>query len=121
MAISSLVFNFTDKFSELLHLKNSELSNIFENEFQGDTLAKIKQIIDNHTVIYDTKINNVNSTYRLNKYIESLDTYVAPIEICLSNQHNNTYQYVPILDTLKVLCTKMCCNKCIQEKLIMIK
>lgn len=68
----------------------------------GNLVDRLRQILNEKSEI-ENALNNLDSEYKINKFARFSLNYVKPIEYRPERNQNDTYQYVPILETIKNL------------------
>ncbi|XP_071153109.1 uncharacterized protein [Mytilus edulis] len=72
------------------------------NEFNAIQVDQFKQILNEKSEI-ENALSNLDSEYKINKFARFHLNFVKPIEYKPDRNHIETYQYVPIIDTLQNL------------------
>ena len=91
----------SNKISELISINNKILLNeINKSKYSIETVFDISYM---HNLNILEGLENISSTYLLDKYIDNNLKYVKPVEILLLNKTiNDTCHYIPILESHEV-------------------
>lgn len=109
--MTSATCTFTaNKMKDLLDISQADLAKKVTNlltdaNIQIEQVQGLKQVLTNASG-YSKACAKFSSTKKLDKYVASNYAYLAPIEYVLGmneNGKNDTYQYVPILNSIEAL------------------